>query len=287
MDRMPWLTLVIAAPLVGLPVLALWRSISDDAARWVGLGSTVVAFAASVAMLVNFETGRAGLQMVSKHPWVESIGLSWFVGVDGFSIWLVMVTTFMFPIADRSVVDGRPPGAPVHGGLAVPRDGDPGCVPRPRSAAVLPVLRGPAVPDVLRHRRLGLEAAGLCGDQVPAVHDVRIGVPARRHPVPVGAGRGSARPGDVRSHHARADPALDGAGAVAVPRVLHRVRREGAGLAAAHLAARRPHRGADQGLDRARGDPAEDGPLRHAAVQPGPVPRGLATTSPTPSWCSP
>ena len=37
--------------------------------------------------------------MVSKHPWVESVGLSWFVGVDGFSIWLVMVTTFMFPIA--------------------------------------------------------------------------------------------------------------------------------------------------------------------------------------------
>ena len=37
--------------------------------------------------------------MVSKHPWVESVGLNWFVGVDGFSIWLVMVTTFMFPIA--------------------------------------------------------------------------------------------------------------------------------------------------------------------------------------------
>ncbi|HEX7247789.1 MAG TPA: NADH-quinone oxidoreductase subunit M [Actinomycetota bacterium] len=96
---MPWLTLVIAAPLVGLPVLALWRSISDDAARWVGLGSTLVAFVVSIGMLVTFETGQAGLQMVSKHPWVESIGLSWFVGVDGFSIWLVMVTTFMFPIA--------------------------------------------------------------------------------------------------------------------------------------------------------------------------------------------
>ena len=99
MDTMPWLTLVIAAPLVGLPVLALWRSMSDDAARWVGLGSTLVAFAASIGMLASFETGQAGLQLVSKHPWVESIGLSWFVGVDGFSIWLVMVTTFMFPIA--------------------------------------------------------------------------------------------------------------------------------------------------------------------------------------------
>ena len=37
--------------------------------------------------------------MISKHPWVESLGLSWFVGVDGFSLWLVIVTTFLFPIA--------------------------------------------------------------------------------------------------------------------------------------------------------------------------------------------
>ena len=99
MDTMPWLTLVIVAPLIGLPVLLLWRAISDDAARWVGLAATLVAFAVSIGMLVSFETGEAGFQMVSKHPWVESVGLSWFVGVDGFSIWLVMVTTFMFPIA--------------------------------------------------------------------------------------------------------------------------------------------------------------------------------------------
>ena len=86
-------------PLVGLPVLLVWRSITDDAARWVGLAATLVAFAVSIGMLANFETGEAGFQMVSKHPWVESVGLNWFVGVDGFSIWLVMVTTFMFPIA--------------------------------------------------------------------------------------------------------------------------------------------------------------------------------------------
>ena len=76
MDTMPWLTLAIAAPLVGLPVLLVWRSITDDAARWVGLAATLVAFAVSIGMLANFETGEAGFQMVSKHPWVESVGLS-------------------------------------------------------------------------------------------------------------------------------------------------------------------------------------------------------------------
>jgi NADH-quinone oxidoreductase subunit M len=96
---LPWLTLVIVAPLAGVPVLLLWRSISDEAARWVGLAAALIAFAVSAGMLANFETGEAGFQLVSKHPWVESVGLTWFLGVDGFSVWLVMVTTFMFPIA--------------------------------------------------------------------------------------------------------------------------------------------------------------------------------------------
>jgi NADH-quinone oxidoreductase subunit M len=95
----PWLTLVIAAPLIGIPVLALWPSMSDRAARWVGLLTGLLVFAVSVGMLMQFKLDEPGLQLVSKHPWIDSVGLSWFVGVDGFSIWLVMVTTFMFPIA--------------------------------------------------------------------------------------------------------------------------------------------------------------------------------------------
>ena len=95
----PWLTLVIVAPLVGVPVLFAWREITDGAARWVALGASLLAFAVSVGMLMNFDTGEPGFQMISKHPWVESLGLSWFVGVDGFSLWLVIVTTFLFPIA--------------------------------------------------------------------------------------------------------------------------------------------------------------------------------------------
>ena len=52
MDSMPWLTLVIVAPLVGLPVLLLWRSITDEGARWVGLAAALVAFAMSIGVLV-------------------------------------------------------------------------------------------------------------------------------------------------------------------------------------------------------------------------------------------
>ena len=106
---------------------------------------------------------------------------------------------------------------------------------------------------------VGVEAAHLRRDEVPAVHDVRP-VPARGHPVAVRRVREAARCGDVRSHTARAAAASDGRRAMAVPRVLRRLRGEGARLAPAHLASRRPHRGADEGFGRAGGDPAEDGP---------------------------
>ena len=56
----PWLTLVIVAPLVGVPVLFAWREITDGAARWVALGASLLAFAVSVGMLMNFDTGEPG-----------------------------------------------------------------------------------------------------------------------------------------------------------------------------------------------------------------------------------
>jgi hypothetical protein len=61
----------------------------------------------------------------------------------------------------------------------------------------------------------------------------------------------------------------------AVARLLREFRGEDADVAGAHLAARRPRAGADGGLRRAGGDPAEDGRLRLPALQPADVPRRL------------
>ena len=228
-------------------------------------------------MLASFETGRGRSADGLEAP-VGRVGRP--VVVRGGRRLLDLARhghDVHVPDRGRRVVEGRPPGAPLHGDLAVPGDRDHRCVPVAGPAAVLPVLRGAAVPDVLHHRRVGLEAARLRRHEVPAVHDVRLGVPARRHPLPVRAGREPARAGRRSTSRALEQlAAVDRRRTVAVPRLLHRVRGEGAGVALAHVAARRAHRGADQGLDRAGGDPAEDGSLRHAAVQPRPVPRGLA-----------
>ena len=41
----------------------------------------------------------AGFQLVEHAVWVKSSGLSYLVGVDGISLWMVLLTTFLFPVA--------------------------------------------------------------------------------------------------------------------------------------------------------------------------------------------
>ncbi len=182
---MPWLTLVIVAPLAGLPVLALWRSLTDEAARWVAL----VVHARGVRRLGRhageLRDGRGGSAVGLEAP-LGRVGRS--LVVRGRRRLLDLARhgdDVHVPDRDRRVVEGRRSGAPLHGGVVVPRDRDHRRVPVAGPAAVLPVLRGSALPDVLHHRRVGLEASRLRRHEVPAVHDVRLGVPARGHPLPV------------------------------------------------------------------------------------------------------
>ena len=52
----------------------------------------------SVWVLSSFETGDAGFQFVSKHPWIKPWGISWHMGVDGISLFLVVLTGVLFPL---------------------------------------------------------------------------------------------------------------------------------------------------------------------------------------------
>lgn len=49
-------------------------------------------------MLKDFDVTFAGLQFVEKFSWVERFGISYFIGIDGISVMLVMLTTFLMPI---------------------------------------------------------------------------------------------------------------------------------------------------------------------------------------------
>ena len=55
--------------------------------------------ALSVWLLASFETGRQGYQFVSKHSWIDAWGISWHLGVDGISLFLVVLTAVLFPLS--------------------------------------------------------------------------------------------------------------------------------------------------------------------------------------------
>ncbi len=93
------LSIVTFLPLVGAVVLLLWRGAFDNAARATALLTTVATFVMSLAVLGRFDRTQAGFQMVEHAIWVKGLGLQYLVGVDGVSLWMVLLTTFLMPIA--------------------------------------------------------------------------------------------------------------------------------------------------------------------------------------------
>jgi NADH-quinone oxidoreductase subunit M len=94
---MPWLTIVIFLPLVAIP-FQFWRGLSDAAAKGLTLAVMVADLVVAIGAVVAFDPSRSGYQLVEQVEWVSSVGLSYLVGVDGFSIWLVALSALMFPI---------------------------------------------------------------------------------------------------------------------------------------------------------------------------------------------
>jgi NADH-quinone oxidoreductase subunit M len=95
------LTLVTFFPLIGVLVLLFINKEQKNALRWTALITSLLTFAISVWMLVQFKPGNPDLQFVINLPWIQVAGwnISYYMGVDGISILLVMLTTFLVPIS--------------------------------------------------------------------------------------------------------------------------------------------------------------------------------------------
>jgi NADH-quinone oxidoreductase subunit M len=93
-----YLSLLIALPLIGALILLFIPRANDRAIRWIALGTTLVAFVVSVVLFLNFRAS-AEMQFVERAAWIPQLGISYYVGVDGLSILLVMLTTFLMVIA--------------------------------------------------------------------------------------------------------------------------------------------------------------------------------------------
>lgn len=92
---MPILSWLIFVPLIGAIALGFLPDSEKGIARTTALVATLITFGLSLVLLKEFKSETFKFQFVEKIPWVEKIGISYHLGVDGISIWLVILTTFL------------------------------------------------------------------------------------------------------------------------------------------------------------------------------------------------
>lgn len=105
------LSVLIFLPILFAAVLAIWPQ--KNTVRHLALGFSLIEFLFSLVVLQKFNAATAALQMVEKHPWIERFGISYFLAIDGISLLLVLLTTFLTPIiilASWKSIDNRVKG---------------------------------------------------------------------------------------------------------------------------------------------------------------------------------
>ena len=89
----PILSLLIFLPLAG--AAALWALPDEKTMKQVCLGTMGLNFLISLLLLPFFESGLADMQFVEKYSWIKAMGVHYEVGVDGISLWLILLSTFL------------------------------------------------------------------------------------------------------------------------------------------------------------------------------------------------
>jgi NADH-quinone oxidoreductase subunit M len=94
-----YLSLVLFTPLAGALVLLLLSKENENAIRWVANVVTFLGFIISVPLWFWYNPQGPDFQFIERAPWIPSIGAEYFLGVDGLSTLLILLTTMMGCIA--------------------------------------------------------------------------------------------------------------------------------------------------------------------------------------------
>ncbi len=91
------LSVLVLLPAVGAALVALTQRRSETLQKWLGLAVSSTVFLLSLVLVRDFR-GMAEMQFVERRPWIPAWGISYHLGVDGLSLWLVILTTFLTPL---------------------------------------------------------------------------------------------------------------------------------------------------------------------------------------------
>ncbi|MCL5885900.1 MAG: NADH-quinone oxidoreductase subunit M [Actinobacteria bacterium] len=104
MNSFPFLTTLVLLPAGTAVVLAILPTDLGErrlriSSQVIGLVGALATLALAVVIAVRFNVHDAGYQMVSDHIWARAVGVSWYLGIDGISLFLVLLAALIFPIA--------------------------------------------------------------------------------------------------------------------------------------------------------------------------------------------
>jgi len=101
MNDLPLLSVIIFLPFIGVLFILVMKgneaTIASNA-RNVALWTSFLTFALSLILWVNFDVGQLSYQYVEKSNWVKDMGIQYHLGIDGISLFFILLTTFLTPL---------------------------------------------------------------------------------------------------------------------------------------------------------------------------------------------
>ena len=98
------LSLIVFLPLAGALLVTLIGGRGDrperaSAVRWIALIASLLTFAATLLLWWRFDPSNAGYQFEERRAWIDAFGIQYYIGVDGISLFLLILTGFLTPLA--------------------------------------------------------------------------------------------------------------------------------------------------------------------------------------------
>src|SRR5574343_658480 len=79
----------------GVLLLALGREENAGTVRWIALAGALLSFLVTIPLITGFDAGTAAMQFQENLPWIERFNVRYHLGVDGISVWFVLLTAFI------------------------------------------------------------------------------------------------------------------------------------------------------------------------------------------------
>ncbi len=100
-SELPILSLTTFFPLIGVLFILLIKGDAVTVARnskYVALWTTILTFILSLGIIIEYNPNQVGYQLVEQHTWIKNLSIVYKMGVDGFSVLFILLSTFLMPL---------------------------------------------------------------------------------------------------------------------------------------------------------------------------------------------